>query len=159
MNSANRSIGRAGFILVVLLAVVGAGCRSGMGTARSAKEISRLEARAEKGSARQQFELGQIFGSGDSVPRDDRAAFRWFRLAAEQGHAEAQYNVGLMYKDGRGVEKDFIQAYKWFNLSAARGNDNAAMRMDAIARLMSRDQVVDAQRQAAAFVPRKAPAP
>jgi TPR repeat protein len=85
------------------------------------------------------------------VPRNDEEGFKWFRLAAAQGHADAQYNLGLIYKDGRGRDKNFVEAYKWFNLSAARGHVNAGMRMETVGRLMSREQVAEAQRTAATF--------
>ena len=48
-----------------------------------------------------------MYGNGQGVPQDGRAAMKWFRLAAEQGNATAQTNLGLMYGNGDGVPQDF----------------------------------------------------
>jgi len=157
MNTKNRWLGRASLALLVV--TLAAGCHSQMGSARSQKNMTSLEGRAEKGSVQTQFDLAEIYATGRGVPRNYGEAARWYRAAAEQGHAEAQRKLGLMLKDGRGVHKDYVQAYKWLSLSAARGNSQALLSVDNVARLMSRAQIAEAQREAAAFVPRTGPAP
>jgi hypothetical protein len=155
MNMMSPLVRPVHFILLALALGAWSGCHSPMGSARSEKDIARLQVKAEKGSPELQFDLAQIYATGDGVPLNDEEAFKWFQRAAEQGHADAQYHLGLMFKDGRGVAKDYVQAYKWLNLSAARGNANASMRVDSLRRSMSREQITEAQREAAAFVPRK----
>ena len=76
---------------------------------------------AEQGDAAAQTELGLIYATGRGVPRDDREASRWFRLAAEQGDAAAQRNLGYMYQKGLGVSQDFHEAVKWLRLAAEQG--------------------------------------
>ena len=44
---------------------------------------------AEGGDAEAQFNLGRMYASGEGVPRDYKAAVRWFRKADEQGHKGA----------------------------------------------------------------------
>jgi S1-C subfamily serine protease len=54
------------------------------------------------------------------------------------------------------VPKDYVEAYKWFNLCAAQGHLNAAQSVrDSIAEQMTPEQIAEAQRRSAAFVPRK----
>ena len=45
---------------------------------------------AEQGKASAQFNLGVMYDKGQGVPEDDKAAVKWYRLAAEQGDANAQ---------------------------------------------------------------------
>ena len=51
-----------------------------------------------------------MYDNGEGVPKDDREAVRWSRMAAEQGLAEAQSNLGLMYDSGDGVPEDDREA-------------------------------------------------
>jgi hypothetical protein len=39
---------------------------------------------AEKGDARAQFSLGEMYDTGWGVPRDDAQAAQWYRKAVEQ---------------------------------------------------------------------------
>ena len=64
------------------------------------------------------------------------------------GTVEALYSLGYAYIQGRGVAQDFIEAHKWFNLSAATGNADAVKARDAVAGMMTREQLAEAQRLA-----------
>ena len=55
---------------------------------------------AEQGLADAQFGLGLMYYKGEGVPKDDKEAVMWYRLAAEQGDAPAQVNLGVMYREG-----------------------------------------------------------
>ena len=59
---------------------------------------------AKQGIAEAQYNLGLIFSRGKEVPRDDKKAVNWYRLAVEQGLAQAQHNLGVMYGK-RGLNK------------------------------------------------------
>lgn len=72
-----------------------------------------------------QFALGIMYDEGQGVPKDDREAVRWYRMAAEQANASAQFNLGNVYYNGQGVPKDYVQAYTWWNLAAAQGEEDA----------------------------------
>src|ERR1700692_2745247 len=52
---------------------------------------------AKLGNADAQYSLGVMYGNGQGVPRNEKEAARWYRLAAEQGDADAQFNLGYMY--------------------------------------------------------------
>lgn len=77
---------------------------------------------AEQGNANAQYNLGNMYGWGNGVPRNYPEAVQWFRLAAEQGHATAQYNLGVMYDQGKGVPENRAEAVKWYRLAAEQGD-------------------------------------
>ncbi|MEX2480433.1 MAG: tetratricopeptide repeat protein [Gammaproteobacteria bacterium] len=82
---------------------------------------------AEAGDARAQFALGLLFDNGEGTPRDDAAAFAWYRKSAAQGFAKAQYNLALMCEARRAVCAD--SARDWFARAALRGNADAVTRL------------------------------
>ncbi len=83
------------------------------------KLLSEMRAKAERGDARSQLELGAAFARGDlGVARNAVEAVNWFRKAAEQNLAEAQYILGVFYANGEGVRKDALEAVNWFRKAA-----------------------------------------
>ena len=52
--------------------------------------VEQVRARADRGDAAAQINLGFMYETGAGVPQDEREAVRWYRLAADQGLAEAQ---------------------------------------------------------------------
>lgn len=83
--------------------------------------ISVPHARAEKGDAEAQLQLGMRYAEGDGVIQNDKEAARWFALAAQQGLPEAQYRYGLALLKGRGVVQDYRAAFIWIEKPAKRG--------------------------------------
>ena len=73
---------------------------------------------AKQGDVGAQFGLGWMYAKGEVVPKNDREAVKWFRLAAEQGFAPAQSSLGSMYAKGEGVSEDDREAIKWYRLAA-----------------------------------------
>jgi TPR repeat protein len=55
---------------------------------------------ASQGSARSQYNLGVMYGTGRGVAQDYQEAERWYHNAAERGHVGAQFSLGLMYHEG-----------------------------------------------------------
>ncbi len=151
VNARNPLVRHVELFFLTLAVCLWAGCQSTNSGARSDKSLEGLRAKAESGNLRAQYELGQIYATGEGVPRNDVEALSWLTRAAASGHADAQYNLGLMYKDGRGAARNFVEAYKWLSLSAARGNPNAEVRLDTVARFMNREQIAEAQREAMNF--------
>ena len=90
------------------------------------KLLAEIRAKAEKGDAQSQAELGDVFRLGAlGVERDDAEAVKWYRKAAEQNDAYAQSNLGFCYDNGLGVRKNDAEAVKWFR-EAAEQNDAEA---------------------------------
>ena len=114
---------------------------------------------AKQGVASAQINLGNMYRKGQGVPQDHAEAVRWYRKAAEQGHGWSQYNLGLMYGRGLGVPQDYVQAYMWFNLAASRlppgARVEAVKNRDRVAKLMTPEQVIKAQRLAREWKPKK----
>src|SRR5207247_8104881 len=91
--------------LVVVLALsclsfVGEGQEKAGDTKPKANEV---RAKAEKGDAQAQFDLGWMYDEGKSVEQDSAEATKWYRKAAEQGLARAQLKLGSMYENRAGV--------------------------------------------------------
>ncbi len=81
-----------------------------------------LRARAERGDAQAQQELGVAFAKGHGVPQSYAEAAKWYRLAADQGHAAAENALGELYEAGQGVRSDASQAAAWYRRAADQGN-------------------------------------
>ena len=79
-----------------------------------------------------QFNLGELYHSGQGVAQDHAEAVRWYRKAAEQGHPSAQVNLGLQYANGQGVARDPAEAVKWFRLAAEQGDPDAQHNLGAM---------------------------
>lgn len=119
----------------------------GRGVKRDYKQAFEWHRKAAmQGKADAQYVLGAMYYTGNTVPQDQQIAVQWFRRAAEQGHADAQQALGLMYRyHVAGMPQDMVLAYMLWNLAAAGGNRNAAAQRTAIARLMSQEQIDEAQ--------------
>ena len=135
--------------------LLGACYQAGWGVPQDYTEAAKWYRRAaEQGLAMAQFSVGVMYAKGEGVPKDATEAVKWSRRAAEQGHADAQYNLSGMYWSGEGVPTNHIQAYSWASLAAASGNLKAKERREILAKYMTREQVAEAQKIAAAFKPR-----
>jgi TPR repeat protein len=84
---------------------------------------------AERGDARAQFFVGDMYQYGKSVPRDPVQAAAWYRKASEQGYDLAQNSLGHMYSWGNGVPQNYAVAMKWTLMAAKQGNWSAQFAM------------------------------
>ncbi len=107
-----------------------------------------------------EYDLGVMYFQGRGVPQDYASAMSWFQKAADRGNPSAQYNLGLMYKNGQGVPQDYVKAHMWLNLAASRfpaseksNIDKAVAARDAVAKLMTSQQIAEAQRLASEWKP------
>jgi hypothetical protein len=85
-------------------------------------------------------------------------AVKWITLAANQGDKRGQADFADICFEGKLVKQDLVEAYKWGDL-AARGSmfDPAAISghsiRDAAILKMDADQIAEARRRVAAFIP------
>ena len=79
------------------------------------------KAKAERGDAEAQCNLGAIYYQGQGVSQNYAEAVNWFHKAADQGNAIAQYSLGQCYSEGSGVAKDMGEAIKWWRRAAEQG--------------------------------------
>ena len=125
--------------------------RTGVGVPQHYPEALRwLEAAVEQGNADAQWVLGIMYRSGLGVEVDNTESARLFRLSAEQGNPTGMLYLGQAYSGYGlyGVEPDDVAAHMWFNVAAALGEDRAARERDDLARLMTLEQIEEAQRMA-----------
>lgn len=85
--------------------------------------LKEFQPAAEKGDARAQVILGQMFRSGRGVPHDAVQAEKWFRLAAAQGNSVAQYEIGRDLVNG--IDDREVEGVKLLQASAMQNNINA----------------------------------
>jgi uncharacterized protein len=115
---------------------------------------------ADEGNAGAQFYLGLMYSKGQGVPEDYAEGARWYRLAADQGNPEAQYNLGDLYSGGEAWQANYVTAYMWFSLAATHfppsdpRRNTAITSRDLIGKLMSREQIAEAQRRAREWTPK-----
>ena len=83
------------------------------------KLLADIRAKAEKGDAQSQLELGSTFYFGTlGMAKNEVEAVKWLRKAAEQNHSLAQSNLAICYENGLGVAKDAVEAAKWYHKAA-----------------------------------------
>ena len=107
-----------------------------------------LQSLAGQEDATAQYNLGVMYKKGLGVAQNDAEAVKWWRLAAAQGVAAAQYNLALTYEKGQGTAQDYVRAYMWFNLGAVSGDAGAAKSRDIVAKVMTPQQIAQAQKMA-----------
>jgi uncharacterized protein len=73
-------------------------------------------------------------------------------MGQQSNSSELYFQLGITYSAGRGVPTDRVAAHKWFNLAAARGNSEAVRYRQEIAVEMTKAEIVEAQRQARAYL-------
>jgi uncharacterized protein len=91
--------------------------------------VDQLQAKAQRGSLKQEIALAAAYFTGDGVPQDPKQAAYWYQKAAESGNAEAQNQVGYFYEAGLGVPADAARALHWYQLSASSGYSDAKLNL------------------------------
>jgi hypothetical protein len=107
-------------------------------------------------SSSAQYFLGNMYEHGRGVPQNYAEAVKWYRKSAEQDDETSQNILGEMYRDGQGVPQDYVQAHMWFSLAASKGLQIAASNRDRVAKMMTPDQLAQAQRMAREWKPKPA---
>jgi uncharacterized protein len=112
-----------------------------------------------------QFNLAVMYAAGQGVLRDEAKSLEWMQKAADLGDAGAQYHLGIKHHraslDGlpEAAPESRIQAYKWLQLASAQGYRSSQAAWGFVALGMTHEDVVDASRRIAAFVPIQANQP
>lgn len=137
---------------------------TGSGVEKDEREALRWYLKAaEQGDVAAQFRAGLICKEN---LKNAKEAVRLFRSAASQGNADAQISLGIMCAYGSGTPKNYIEAYKWLslgvagNLQSEEARELARKHLAALEhKLMTRDQVAEAQRASAEFVSKQQSTP
>ncbi len=146
----------AGFLVIALAFPAGDGALAGSAS-EGTRAPATIFARAARGDANAQAQLGFMYEYGRGVPQDYQLAVRWYLCAAAQGQPNAQFELGLMYDKGHGVPASSTVAYKWLNLAAAHAPPHLReyyLRIrDAVSGKLSAAQVDEGQWMSSNFVP------
>jgi len=100
---------------------------------------------AEQGDADAQWNLGMMYYNGQGVEQDSVEAVKWFQKSAEQGDADSQLGLGWMYANGKGIPQNLVLAHKWLNAAALQGSKAAINGVDSVAKMMTPEQITEAQ--------------
>ena len=135
----------------------------GLGTSQDLDEAHHCyEEALHHGDIMGAFYLARMYANGETGPKNDEEATKWFRIAAQhkklrktmkqlsryarKGFVVWQNLLGLIYASGQaGVPEDFEQAYVWFSLAAAQGYPPAEKHKQRLAEAMSRSEIASAQ--------------
>jgi hypothetical protein len=110
---------------------------------------------ADQGDKDAQSALGGMYLEGQGVPRQYDRAVMWLSKAATQGESGALRLLGQCYERGHGVAKSLAAAHILYNLATANGEKSASEGLARVEERLSAEQVVVAQRLAAAWAPGK----
>ena len=101
---------------------------------------------ADQGDGSSYSILGTLHYQGIGVNKDSAEAIRMWHKGAEKYDKDAMSQLGFAYLVGDSVPKDFTYSYMWFNLAASNGDVFSAKSRDSVAKNMSADMVMEAQR-------------
>ena len=62
--------------------------------------------------------------------------------------------MATRYAEGEGVEKDLVEALKWATLAAREGHPEAQQRRRELLTMMTKGEILEAERRSDAFQPR-----
>lgn len=114
-----------------------------------AKALKLFHPLAEKGHAVAQYNIALMHKMGLGVPKSEKEARKWARLAAKQGHPEAQQLMGSLYSKRAGPESpDVLRAYIWLEASAAQGNAEAQKDLASLTKKLTPQQIEEAREKA-----------
>ncbi|MEI6847733.1 MAG: tetratricopeptide repeat protein [Chlorobiaceae bacterium] len=88
----------------------------------SPSSLSTIKAKAEKGDAKAQYNLGLVYAKGQGVKQDSTEAINWLERAGVQGNAKAAFILGEIYYTGTGTKKDYHMAAQWFDEACDNGS-------------------------------------
>ena len=103
---------------------------------------------AEQGDANAQYNLAELYNTGQGVPQDRDQASIWYRLSAEQGHPFAIFQLG----SDAVLEGDLITGLMWFLVAAGSGIEEAIYYEKKVSRLLTFEQQLVAARLAVACI-------
>ncbi len=84
------------------------------------QKYEEILARAKAGSAEDQYKLGCMYESGDTVDKNFQEAVKWYTLSVEQDYSPAEVNLGVLYEFGEGVEINYKVARELYEKAVAK---------------------------------------
>lgn len=74
----------------------------------------------DKNSSEASLILGDLYLTGQGVPKDEQKGIDLLKKAAETGNREAQYKLGVLMFKGEIIEKNIQRAVYWISISATQ---------------------------------------
>lgn len=93
--------------------------------------LALVKAKAEKGDAVAQNQMGVWYYTGVKVEQDYAEALRWWTLSAKQKNPDGIGNMALCYLHGHGVQKDTVTALKLYKVAIEMGNKSVIPQYEA----------------------------
>lgn len=81
-------------------------------------ETKELITKADAGDMEAQFQVGNIYDTGNGAPSSSEKAKKYYRMAAEQGYVEAQNSLGSLFQ----AEKNYAEAKLWYERAATQNH-------------------------------------
>jgi TPR repeat protein len=105
-----------------------------------------------------QNNLGDMYETGEGLPKSGGDAIYWYTRSALQGEPTAYLSLGSCFAEGFGVRRDLVEAYFWLTLAvrelgAGSNQDAAAKQLKEIEKAMTASQVAEAKSKADQFKP------
>ena len=120
-------------------------CRSLFANKLYVEAFQTCETKFSDGDPESGFLVGQMNELGAGVVKNNKEAFRYYRLSAELGFLPAQNALARMYYLGLGVEEDLELAYVWVNIAALSGHLDSLFDRTFFERKMTKRQIERAQ--------------
>ena len=79
----------------------------------SRKAVELYRSAADKGFAGSQNNLGDLYETGSSVPKNDKFAIYWYTRAAERGEPTAYFSLSTLLSKDTKDRAVLIEAYKY----------------------------------------------
>jgi TPR repeat protein len=84
---------------------------------------------AQEGNAKAEYNLGQMYISGDGVPQDVEEAQNWYRRSAEHGYSDAQYMLGSLHFRRIVALSSHEEAVEWYRKAAEQGHARSQLNL------------------------------
>ena len=72
-----------------------------------------------------QYYVGVCYRHGNSIKKNDKFAFQYYKKVAKNDFVAGQLQLGYFYHNGIGIEKNLKKAIDWYEKAANNGNIKA----------------------------------
>lgn len=85
------------------------------------EKLKNLIAKAEQGDVEAMVMVGDCYNRGNFTNKDDREAYKYYKMAADKGHIQANLMTAIDLLNGIGVSKDKKMGIKYLQIAADGG--------------------------------------
>ncbi len=92
-------------------------------------ELEALEVAAKAGDPKIQYELGNLYFTGEGAPLNKERGVELFLESAAQDYDNAEYTVAYLYDIGDTLPQDHVKAAQLFTNAALQGHEESQYRI------------------------------